>query len=529
MSIFVDERTTVVIQGISPTSQGLYHGLRNRAYGTKVVAGTNPKRGGEVIEGIPVYSTVREAVEATGANASFISVPPRFAADAIVEAAAAGVPFVVCITEGIPAQDEALAYNRLVREFPGARLLGPNCPGIISPGACNIGITSGDIAMPGGPVGIVSRSGTLTYQALHELSQQGVGQTTCVGIGGDPVPGTSFIDCLRAFEADPDTRAIMMIGEIGGSAEEEAAEFIASSVTKPVVSYVAGVTAPPGRKMGHAGAIISGSKGTAQAKMDALAEAGVTVALNPDRSRRGDGRHRPEARLSARAPGGPAGTARPVRVVIFDLDGLLIDSEPLWRRAEIEVFASVGLELTESDVRQTMGLRIDDAVRHWWDRFPWSGPSRVDIERAVTTRVAELIEQSGEPMPGALESVTLCGELALPVAVCSGSYAVVIEAALDRLGIRSAVTVWHSAEWEPLGKPHPGVYLSTAAKMGVDPTTCLALEDSMNGAVAARAARMRVVAVPDDPSVDASRFGFCDAVLPSLAAFDRALLESLRA
>ncbi len=281
MSIFVDENTTVVVQGISPTSQGLYHGLRNRAYGTKVVAGTNPNRGGSEIEGIPVYATVAEAVATTGATASFISVPPKFAADAIIEAAAAGIPFVVCITEGIPAQDEALAYNRLRREFPGTRLLGPNCPGIISPGKCNIGITSGDIAMAGGPVGIVSRSGTLTYQALHELSQQGVGQTTCVGIGGDPVPGTSFIDCLEAFEADPDTRAVMMIGEIGGSAEEEAAEYIGASMTKPVVSYVAGVTAPPGRKMGHAGAIISGSKGTAQAKMDALAGAGVTVAQNP--------------------------------------------------------------------------------------------------------------------------------------------------------------------------------------------------------------------------------------------------------
>ncbi|HXW38771.1 MAG TPA: succinate--CoA ligase subunit alpha [Acidimicrobiales bacterium] len=281
MSIFVDERTTVVIQGLSPTSQGLFHGLRNRAYGTKVVAGTNPKRGGEEIEGIPTFATVAEAVEATGATASFISVPPPFAADAIVEAAAAGIPFVVCITEGIPAQDEALAYNRLLDDHPGTRLIGPNCPGVISPGKCNIGITSGDIAMPGGPVGIVSRSGTLTYQALHELSQQGVGQTTCVGIGGDPVPGTSFIDCLAAFEADPDTRAVMMIGEIGGSAEEEAAEFIGQSVTKPVVAYIAGVTAPPGRKMGHAGAIISGSKGTAQAKMDALSAAGATVALNP--------------------------------------------------------------------------------------------------------------------------------------------------------------------------------------------------------------------------------------------------------
>jgi len=281
VSIFVDETTTVVIQGVSPTSQGLYHGLRNRDYGTKVVAGTNPRRGGEVIEGIPVFASVKEAVEATGATASFISVPPPQAAAAIEEAAEAGITFVVCITEGIPAQDEARTYNRLVEEFPRTRLLGPNCPGIISPGKCNIGITSGDIAMAGGPVGIVSRSGTLTYQALHELSQQGVGQTTCVGIGGDPVPGTNFIDCLAAFEADPDTRAIMMIGEIGGSEEERAAEFIAANVTKPVVSYVAGVTAPPGRKMGHAGAIISGSSGTARAKMDALSAAGVTVALNP--------------------------------------------------------------------------------------------------------------------------------------------------------------------------------------------------------------------------------------------------------
>jgi succinyl-CoA synthetase alpha subunit len=281
VSIFVDETTTVVIQGISPTSQGLYHGLRNRAYGTKVVAGTNPKRGGEQIEGIPVFSTVKDAVAATGATASFISVPPPHAAAAIIEAAEAGIAFVVCITEGIPAQDEAVTYNRLVEEFPDTRLLGPNCPGIISPGKCNIGITSGDIAMPGGPVGIVSRSGTLTYQALHELSQQGVGQTTCVGIGGDPVPGTNFIDCLAAFEADPGTRAVMMIGEIGGSEEERAAEFIAERVTKPVVSYIAGVTAPPGRKMGHAGAIISGSQGTAQGKMAALAEAGVTVAQNP--------------------------------------------------------------------------------------------------------------------------------------------------------------------------------------------------------------------------------------------------------
>jgi len=281
VSIFVDETTTVVVQGISPTSQGLYHGLRNRAYGTKVVAGTNPKRGGEEIEGILVFASVMEAVEATGATASFISVPPPHAASAIVEAAEAGISFVVCITEGIPAQDEARTYNRLVETFPSTRLLGPNCPGIISPGKCNIGITSGDIALPGGPVGIVSRSGTLTYQALHELSQQGVGQTTCVGIGGDPVPGTNFIDCLAAFQADPDTKAVMMIGEIGGSEEERAAEYIAEHLTKPVVCYVAGVTAPPGRKMGHAGAIISGSQGTAQAKMEALSAAGAVVAQNP--------------------------------------------------------------------------------------------------------------------------------------------------------------------------------------------------------------------------------------------------------
>ena len=280
MSIFVDEKTTVVVQGLTG-GQGRFHGLRNRDYGTKVLAGVTPGKGGTDVDGVPVYDTVAQAVDATGAVASFVVVPPRFACDAILESAAAGISFIVCITEGIPAQDEALAYNRLVREFPGTRLLGPNCPGIISPGKTNIGITSGDIALPGGPVGIVSRSGTLTYQALHELSQQGVGQTTCVGIGGDPVPGTNFIDCLAEFEADPDTKAVMMIGEIGGSEEERAAEFIGSHMTKPVVAYIAGVTAPPGRKMGHAGAIISGSQGTAQAKMEALSAAGVHVTANP--------------------------------------------------------------------------------------------------------------------------------------------------------------------------------------------------------------------------------------------------------
>ena len=280
MSIFVDERTKVIVQGLTG-SQGKFHGLRNRDYGTKVVAGVTPGKGGSDVEGIPVYDTMDEAVSATGADASFVVVPPKAAPQAIIDAASAGVRLIVCITEGIPAQDEALFYNRLRRDFPASRLLGPNCPGIISPGKCNIGITSGAIALPGGPVGIVSRSGTLTYQALHELSQQNIGQTTCVGIGGDPVPGTNFIDCLAAFEEDPDTRAVMMIGEIGGSEEERAAQFIGDHMTKPVVCYIAGVTAPPGRKMGHAGAIISGSQGTAQAKMEALAAAGATVAQNP--------------------------------------------------------------------------------------------------------------------------------------------------------------------------------------------------------------------------------------------------------
>jgi succinyl-CoA synthetase alpha subunit len=280
MSIFVDEHTKVVVQGLTG-GQGRFHGLRNRAYGTKVVAGVRAGKGGEDVDGIPVFDTVAEAKAATGANASFVSVPPAGAPSAILEAAAAGIPFVVCITEGIPAHDEARVYNILQREHSGTRLLGPNCPGIISPGKTNIGITAGEIAQPGGPVGIVSRSGTLTYQALYELKQKGVGVTTCVGIGGDPVPGTNFIDCLAAFEADPETRAVMMIGEIGGSEEEKAAEFVAREMSKPVVAYIAGVTAPPGKKMGHAGAIISGSKGTAAAKMQALSAAGVAVAENP--------------------------------------------------------------------------------------------------------------------------------------------------------------------------------------------------------------------------------------------------------
>ena len=284
MSIFVDENTKVIVQGLTG-GQGKYHGLRNRAYGTQIVGGVTPGKGGTDVEGIPVFNTVAEAVSATGATASFIAVPPKAAPAAIVEAAAAGIAFIVCITEGIPAQDEAKTFNLLKRDYPNTRLLGPNCPGIISPGRCNIGITSGDIALPPQPgkpaVGIVSRSGTLTYQALYELKQQGIGVSTCVGIGGDPVPGTSFVDVLAEFQKDPETKAIIMIGEIGGSAEEEAAEFITANVTKPMSAYIAGVTAPAGKKMGHAGAIVSGGKGTAQGKMDALAAAGVRVGLNP--------------------------------------------------------------------------------------------------------------------------------------------------------------------------------------------------------------------------------------------------------
>ena len=280
MSIFVDETTRVVYQGLTG-SAGRFYGLRNREYGTQVVAGTNPRRAGTDVEGIPVFGTVKDAVQATGATASCVFVPAPGVESAVMESAEAGITFVVVITEGVPAQDEARFYNRLVQDFPNVRLLGPNCPGVITPGKCNIGITAGEIATPGGPVGIVSRSGTLTYQALYELTQQGIGVTTCVGIGGDPVPGTTFIDCLERFEADPETRAVMLIGEIGGAEEEKAAAFIGEKMSKPVVAYVAGATAPPGKKMGHAGAIISGSQGTATAKMEALAKAGVRVGKNP--------------------------------------------------------------------------------------------------------------------------------------------------------------------------------------------------------------------------------------------------------
>ncbi len=289
MAIFVNADTKVIVQGLTG-GQGKYHGLRNKAYGTQVVAGVTPGKGGTVVatddgESVPVFNSVAEAVAATSATASFVAVPPKAGAAAILEAAAAGIAFIVCITEGIPAQDEAKVFNTLLRDYPKTRLLGPNCPGIISPGKCNIGITAGEIAQlptaKGPNVGIVSRSGTLTYQALYELKQRGIGVSTCVGIGGDPVPGTNFIDCLKEFQADPETHAIIMIGEIGGSAEEEAAEYIKANVTKPMSAYIAGVTAPEGKKMGHAGAITSGGKGTAKGKMDALRAAGVKIGLNP--------------------------------------------------------------------------------------------------------------------------------------------------------------------------------------------------------------------------------------------------------
>jgi succinyl-CoA synthetase alpha subunit len=280
MSILVNADTKVIVQGLTG-GQGRFYGLRNRAYGTKVVGGVSPKKAGTDLDGIPVFASVKDAVAETGATASMVIVPAPAALDAVIEAAEAGLALIVVVTEGIPMHDEANFYNRVKRDFPASRILGPNCPGLLTPGECNIGFIPAEVAKAGGPVGIVSRSGTLTYQALNELAEKGIGVTTCVGIGGDPVPGTSFIDCLELFEADPDTKAVIMFGEIGGSAEEEAAAYIEANMSKPVVSYVAGVTAPPGKKMGHAGAIISGSKGTAQAKMEVLEGAGVKVATNP--------------------------------------------------------------------------------------------------------------------------------------------------------------------------------------------------------------------------------------------------------
>jgi succinyl-CoA synthetase alpha subunit len=278
VAILIDENTKLVVQGLTG-KEGQFHGFRNRDYGTNLVAGVTPGKGGTDLDGVPIFNTVSEAVDATGANTAMTFVPPPFAADAIMEAAAAGIALVVAITEGIPAQDEARVYN-YVTQTSSARVLGPNCPGLLSPGKANVGIMPPEIAMPG-RVGVVSRSGTLTYQAVHELTMLGIGQSSCIGIGGDPVPGTSFVDVLELFQADDETDAIVMIGEIGGTAEEEAADFIKANVTKPVVSYIAGVTAPPGKKMGHAGAIISGGKGTAAAKMEALTAVGVTVLDDP--------------------------------------------------------------------------------------------------------------------------------------------------------------------------------------------------------------------------------------------------------
>jgi succinyl-CoA synthetase alpha subunit len=277
MSILVDENTRLLVQGITGR-EGTFHTQQAIAYGTKVVAGVTPGKGGTSVDGVPVFNTVQEAKEKTGANASVVFVPPAFAADAILEAADAGIPLVVAITEGIPTLDMV----RVMRSLTGTktRLIGPNCPGIISPGRCKIGIMPGHIHQPG-PVGVVSRSGTLTYEAVGQLSGLGIGQSTCIGIGGDPIIGTTFVDVLRLFNEDPETHGIVLIGEIGGTAEEEAADFIKEHVRKPVVGFIAGRTAPPGRRMGHAGAIISGGKGTAADKIAALQAAGITVAPSP--------------------------------------------------------------------------------------------------------------------------------------------------------------------------------------------------------------------------------------------------------
>lgn len=277
MSIFVNSDTRLLVQGITG-KEGQFHTRQCVDYGTNVVAGVTPGKGGLHMDGIPVFNGVREAVYQTQANCSMIFVPPPFAADAIMESIDAGIELIVAITEGIPVLD--MMRVKQVITGSDSRLIGPNCPGIITPGQAKIGIMPGNIHKPGGPVGVVSRSGTLTYEVVFQLTGKGIGQTTCIGIGGDPISGTSFIDCLEAFQKDPETKGIVMVGEIGGNSEEKAAEFIRANVTKPVIGFIAGITAPPGRRMGHAGAIISGSSGTAQAKIAALKEAGVHICEN---------------------------------------------------------------------------------------------------------------------------------------------------------------------------------------------------------------------------------------------------------
>jgi succinyl-CoA synthetase alpha subunit len=277
MSVLVDERTSLVVQGITG-HEGTFHTLRDRDYGTDVVAGVTPGKGGQDLEGIPVFDTVARAVVETGANTSMIFVPPRFAAEAILEAADAGVALIICITEGIPVLDMANVHSYL--KASRTKLVGPNCPGVISPGAANVGIIPGEICSPG-KVGLVSRSGTLVYQIVHELTQRGIGQSTCVGIGGDPVHGIGFVEALDLFQADAETDLVVLTGEIGGDDEERAATFIAEGMTKPVVGYIAGFEAPPGKRMGHAGAIVTGSSGTAAAKAEALEGAGAVVGRNP--------------------------------------------------------------------------------------------------------------------------------------------------------------------------------------------------------------------------------------------------------
>jgi len=278
VSIFIDSSTRLIIQGITGRD-GSFHARQMIEYGSEVVGGVTPGKGGQRFDDkVPIFNTVEQAVKETGANTSVIYVPPMFAADAMMEAADAGIPFIVCITEGVPVLDMTKVYP-FVKE-KGTRLLGPNCPGLISPGMSKVGIIPGRICAPG-PIGLVSRSGTLTYEVVFQMTRANLGQTTCVGIGGDPINGTSFIDCLSAFEADPDTKAVVMIGEIGGTDEQDAAAFVKAKMTKPVVGFIAGQTAPPGRRMGHAGAIISGSAGTAAEKMEAFEKNGIAVARRP--------------------------------------------------------------------------------------------------------------------------------------------------------------------------------------------------------------------------------------------------------